>query len=707
MLQHASPRYCIHTRTVRVVHALPRRMRLKGNFLRHPRLNPDFLEAHLASLPGVVQARVNPVAGSVVVEHDGLPGRMPAIMAALAATPAEAFVPGQARPREIGTLTIGLHLAAVAVSIALPPVGRAVLAVLTALPVVLDGLKHFFARGFTASSLDAVSVGLCLAVRNFTAVCTIACMRVLGDYVRQCNDRRSNALLHCLLRLQRRSVWVERDGVEVECPCEAVAVGEVVVCGPGELVAVDGEVLSGTALVNHSMITGESMPLDLGPGDRAISGAVVEHGRLRIRAEKVGAQTAMARVNRFLENTLQTKALPEIKGEVMADRLAPVTLGLGAGAFALTRDLACTASVASIDFVCSVKFPSRLAVRSSLCAAARGGVLLKGGRALDALARVDAMIFDKTGTLTSRELHVTDVLPQHGWTPNAVLTLAARLEQHYEHPVARGILAEARRAGLPIAPAGQVELHVSHGVCGVVDGRHALIGSQRFMGQLDALTGQAVAQVEAQADALRAQGKMVLYVAQDNIIQGLIGLQEQLRPEARRALQGLRQLGLKKLVVLTGDHRKTAAHLFGQLPEVDAIHWELTPEGKARMVNQIRAEGHCVAVVGDGVNDAPALASADLGLCMPHGGDLAQASAQAVILHEDLRSLCTARRIALRQHRILRHCLWEGAAANTLLLAMAAAGTLSPLAATVLHNANTFSLMGYAMARAGASSGGE
>ncbi|GAB7080500.1 heavy metal translocating P-type ATPase [Megalodesulfovibrio paquesii] len=674
--------------------------------MRHPRLNTDFLEAHLASLPGVVCARVNTHAGSVVVEHDGLPGRKASIMAALAATPAEAFVPGVPRLREIGAVEIGLHLAAVVVSLALPPVAFVALtglAVLTGLPVIISGLNNLFSRGFTASSLDAVSVGLCLAVRNYPAVCAIAFMRVLGDYIRQRNDRRSNALLHCLMRLQRRTVWVERDGVEVECPCEAVAVGEVVVCGPGELVAVDGEVLTGAALVNHSMITGESMPVDLGPGDRAISGAVVEHGRLRIRAEKVGQHTAMARINRFLENTLQTKALPEIKGEIAADRLAPATVALGAGAFAFTRDMACTASVASIDFVCSVKFPSRLAVRSSLCAAAKAGLLLKGGRALDALARVDAVVFDKTGTLTTRELRVTDILPLQNWSPEAVLTLAARLEQHYGHPVARGVLAEAHRAGLLLDPIGEVEYHVSHGVCGVVDGVRALIGSRRFLDQFPETIWSGNAHAEQLAAALRAQGKMALYVVQGTVIQGVLGLQEQVRPEARTALQGLRQLGVQKLVVLTGDHRRTAAQLLDQLPELDAIHWELKPEDKARIVGQLKRKGHCVAVVGDGVNDAPALASADLGICMPHGGDLAQASAQAIILQEDLRALCAGRYIALRQHRILQHCLWQGVAVNTSLLALAAAGVLSPLAATVLHNANTFSLMGYAMARAGGS----
>ncbi|NDY56915.1 heavy metal translocating P-type ATPase [Desulfovibrio sulfodismutans] len=703
MPHDVSPLRRLPVRDVRVVHELPRRIRLKGGLFRHPRLNPDRLEAHLASLPGVERVRTNPYAGSLVVRHDGLPGRTGDILAALGALPPVVFVKGPARPREISRMDIGLHLLAAVASFAVPPVVRLVLAVLVGLPVVVDGVKNLLSRGFTAKSLDAASVGLCLAVRNYPSVCAIALMRIFGDYLKQTNDKRSNDLLHSLLRLKQQAVWVEREGVEIEVAPGDVAVGDVVVCGPGELVAVDGEVLAGAALVDKSMITGESIPVSLEKGDEVISGSVVESGRLRIRAKKVGVGTAMAKVRRFLENALEDRSLPEIRGDAMADSLAPATLALGALAYAFTRDLSRTASVTSIDYVCSVKFPARLSVRSSMYAAARGGVLLKGGRALDALARVDAVVFDKTGTLTSRELRVTDVIALRGWTREALLTLAARMEQHYDHPVARTILAEALRCDLRLDPVGEVDLHVSHGVCAVVDGKECRIGSRRFMSDL---TGLERDRAETQADMLREQGKMALYVAQGNVVQGLIGLRDELRPHAQTALHGLRELGVKKVVVLTGDHRRTAEILGAQLEGVDAIHWELTPEGKACVVNELKSQGYCVAVVGDGVNDAPALVSADLGMCMPHGGDLAQASAQAILLSDDLRSLCTARRIAMRQTGILRRCLHEGAAANTALLGLAASGILSPLAAAVLHNMNTFTLMGYAMAKAGSPCGG-
>ncbi len=698
MSLNPSPSFCFHTRGMHLVHELPYRIRLKSKFLRHPMINSDYLEASLLSLPGVEFVRINPRAGSLIIRHNGSPKMKSSIIATLATMPSAAFVPGSVKPREIHRVDLGLHLLVVAVSCVTSPLVGLGLALLTGLPVVVAGINNLIFRGFTAQSLDALSVALCLAVRNYTTVCVIAFMRLFGDYLKQINDKRSNELLHGLLRLSKQVVWVERESVEMTMSLDEVAIGDVVVCGPGELVAVDGKVLSGSALVNKSMITGESIPVTWEEGDSAISGSVVENGRIRIKAEKVGADTALSKIHDFLDKSLQDKSLPEIKGDAMANRLAPVTLGLGVGTYLLTGDLSRSASVASIDYVCSVKFPARLSVRSSMLAAAKAGVLLKGGRALDALARIDTVVFDKTGTLTTRNLRITDVISTGGWTQDEVLTLAARMEQHYDHPVARTILAKARRAKLPLSPVGEVDFYISHGICALVDGKKSQVGSRRFISNVK---GVISAHADALADTLRAQGKMALYVVQSNFVQGVIGLQDEIRAHAQSGLSELRTLGIKNVVVLTGDHRKTAQRFMSQLEGVDAIHWELNPEDKARVVNEFKQQGHCVAVVGDGVNDAPALVSADLGICMAHSGELVQASAQAVVLNNDLRSLCAARRIATRQHRILHHCLYEGATVNTLLLGLATTGILSPLSAAVLHNLNTFSLMGYAMTRAG------
>jgi Cu2+-exporting ATPase len=619
-------------------------------------------------------------------------------MAALESLPQAAFGRTRERPPQVSRTSLGLHLlAAVGSMFAAPPV-RLALALIVGAPVLRAGLVNLLRSGFTAKSLDGVSVALCLALGKHTAVCAIAFMRLLGDFFKQTTEKRSHDLLRSLLRVQRRMVWLERDGLELEIPVGDVSTGDVIICGPGDLAAIDGVIVSGAALVNKSMITGESVPVNLEQGDRVVSGSLVESGRIRIRADRVGSETSMSKINQFLEQALRDRALPEVRGEALADKLALATLFLSLGAYAWTRDLARTAAVTAIDYVCSVKFPSRLSVRSSLYASARAGLLLKGGRALDALARVDAVVFDKTGTLTTRELRVTDIVAFEGWTREKVLRLAARLEQRYDHPVAQTILAEARRARLRLDPVGEIDYSVSNGVYAIVDGVESRIGCRRYVANAK---GPALRQADALADRLRAQGKTALYVISDHAVRGVIGLQDEVRPDAQEVLRELRGLGIKKVVVLTGDHRQMAQRLQSRLEGVDEVLWELAPEDKARVVDALREQGLHVAFVGDGVNDAPALVSADLGVCMSLGSDLAQASAQAILLNDDLRSLCAAKRIALRQHDLLRRCLVEGAVFNSLLLGLSALGFVPPLAAALLHNANTFALMWRASALAG------
>lgn len=703
MNQMIGTRVYFYEDDLRVVHCISGRIRLRSELFRIADLNADYVEAHLASAPGIIRVRINTGAGSLIVRHAGMDDIFKQIVHALNTLPAQAFVADETRVEPISRSTVGGHLLVALATPFFPPLLKLHMAMIVGLPVIWDGIKNLFSHGISAKSLDAFSVGLCFALKNYTAVSVIGFMRIFGDFLKQRNDRRSNELLSSLLRSRKKEVWVERAGVEVEIPFDAVRVGDIAVFGPGELLAVDGEVLSGFAVVNKSMITGESLPVCLEKGSLAVSGSVMESGRIRVRADKVGTETSMSRVNNFLERTIQDKSLPELKGDQLADRLVPITLGLSGATYALTGDLSRAASMASIDYVCSVKFPACFSVKSSIYAAGRSGMLLTGGQPLDALAKVDTIVFDKTGTLTRNSMKVTDVVSFSGWKDDEVLCLAARIEQHYEHPLASAVEEKARCNKLELKPVSDVEFVVSRGVRAMADDQRSLVGSRSFIldEELDC------SEADLSADVLREAGKSVLYVAQGGKVRGLIGLRDCLRPEVGDVLTELKSTGIKKVVVLTGDHRKTARQFKSRLAGIDELHWELTPEDKARIVRKLKKQGHSVAVIGDGVNDAPALVEADLGICMGHGGELARLSAQGVILNNDLRSLCVARRIALRQHKILDHCYRQGAIVNTCLLVLASAGVLAPLAATVLHNLNTFGLMGYSVVSAGRLEGSE
>lgn len=495
-------------------------------------------------------------------------------------------------------------------------------------------------------------------------------------------------------------MWVERDGLELRVDMSEVLIGDVVVCGAGELVPVDGEVLDGEASVNQSSISGESLPVHVRAGDEASSGSVIEEGRVKIRARRVGGDTSMARISRFLENSLRTRPEAQRQSDELADRLVPATFALGIGLFLLTRDIRRAAAVLTADYSCAIKLANPVAMKTAMYTAAHEGVLLKGSQALDGLARVDTLIFDKTGTLTRGALEVTDVVPAGSMTPEGLLALAASAEEHYAHPVARAVLAEARRRDLVLPFTSRVDFIVAHGVSAFVDGSRVLVGSEHFIAEDEGID---CSRVDRQTRGLRGEGKSILFVARDNTIEGVIALRDALRPEAPQVLQAMKRLGIRRIMALTGDHRDTARAVARQLDALDEIHWELKPEDKAAIVRGLLEKGHSVAFAGDGVNDAPALVTADLGICMPGGADLARESAQVVLLKDDLQTLVTARRIADRTRQTIENCFRASVGVNTLFLLLAGSGFMPPLVSAVLHNANTLGILAYAALSQGGS----
>jgi Cu2+-exporting ATPase len=686
----------------RVVHELPQRLRLSGVHLRDPNLDLAYLEATLAALPGVVSVRLNRRACSVVVRYDGQPENRERILLLLENIPAEAYLPRPDRSDPLSLPTVVSQALAAASTPWQPPTVKAPLSWLLGLPILKEGAATLLDRGVKVEVLDAAAVGFSLLRGDYATANAIVALLGMGGWLEQWTEQQSDALLRNLLRPQVETVWVEREAREQAIPFDELRVGDIVICGPGELVPVDGVVADGEAALNQSSITGESLPVHVAPGDDVLSGAVVEDGRLRIAARNVGRETSMARIGRFLENSLRHQSESQKHSDRLADQLVPVTFGLGLGLFALTRDVRRAASVLTVDYSCAIKLAAPVAVKSGMYAAGHCGVLLKGGQALDRLARVDTMVFDKTGTLTRGDLHVTDLVPLTGSNgqalePDELLALAAGAEEHYGHPVARAVVAEARERGLTLPPISQVDFIVAHGVSAFVQGEQVLVGSRHFLEDDEGVDCSAV---EHSGAGLRREGKSLLYVARSGRLVGVIALRDELRPEAAQALAELKQRGVERVVMLTGDHRETARAIAGQLGCVDELHWELKPEDKAALVRRLQEEGRVLAFAGDGVNDAPALLSADVGVCMPGGADLARESAQVVLLQDDLRTLVVARDIAEQNRRVLSRSFRAAVGGNSAILLLAALGKLSPVASALLHNAGTLAILGYA-ARSG------
>ncbi|NCC26198.1 MAG: heavy metal translocating P-type ATPase [Deltaproteobacteria bacterium] len=677
---------------LRVVHRTPTRVRLHGGMLMDPALDVDYVCAYLENMPGVHSARMNVRAGSVAIRHDGVTNTDSALVLALSILPKEAFRsdPGQTHPPDL--IGVAAQAGVAAATPFLPRPVQAALSWFLAAPTLAKGAETILTRGLKIEVLDASVKLLSLLRGDYFTTNVVGALLALSEYVEHSAERRSNDLLKNLMRPQVETVKVDRGGIESTLPFDEVRLGDVVICGTGDLVPVDGVVLSGKATLNTSSITGESAPVACEEGAGVVSGSIVEEGKLYIEATQVGSETSMARISSMLEKSLRSKSPSQKRSEELADRLVPLTFGAGAGLYALTGDMRRAASVLTVDYSCAVKLSYPVAVRSAMYSAAKEGVLIKGAQSLDALSRVDTFVFDKTGTLTRGSLRVTDLVALPGYVETDLLSWAAGAEQHYGHPVARAVTAKAREVGLKLPDMSNVDFIVAHGVSAYVDGIRVLVGSRHFIHDDEGIDCRPADNLSSE---LLDQGKSLLFVARGSELVGLIGMRDDLRPEAGESLRLLRQFGVSRLVVLSGDHVRTAQAVCAHIPELDEVHAELKPEDKAAVVERLKSEGRRIAFVGDGVNDAPAMLAADVGVCMPKGADLARESAQVVLMGEDIRALPLALSIAKRTDTTLRRCVLSAIGINSGIMALAAAGYIPAVLSAAAHNSTTVGILAY------------
>ena len=677
----------------KINHETAKRIRFSGKKLLDPYLDIAYLQAALSSLPGISLVRINPKATSIVMEYDGEFAHKQAFIRYLSHIPHDAYRQKEYRDEEVSPLTVAAKTANALSTKWQSPGIRSALSCLFGFPTISKGVQTLLKDGLKVEVLDATAVLISLLRKDYATANSIVALLGIGSWLEQWTENKSNDLLTELLKPQVETVWVERDAKEISVPFKELAVGDIVICGTGELIPVDGTVVSGEAAVNQSSITGESLPIHVQEGDDVLSGAVIEDGRIRIRASHVGRETSMARINRFLENSLRNPSDIQKQSTALADKLVPVTFGLGLGIFALTRDLSRAASALTVDYSCALKLAAPVAVKSGMHCAGKNGVLLKGGQALDRLSQIDTLVFDKTGTLTKGNLEITDVISfSNALSDNELLALAAGAEEHYGHPVARAVVQEAKNRNLSLPKVSQVDFIVAHGVSAYVNKKQILVGSRHFLEDDEHISCKNADKYDGK---LRSQGKSILYIAEENALIGIIAMRDEIRPEAPETLKQLRKLGIKHFVMLTGDHKDTAKAICEELQYIDEVFWELKPEDKAQIVQKLQSQGRILGFAGDGVNDAPALLSANVGICMPKGADLARESAQVVLLEEDLSALVLARGIATKNQQILKNAFYSTISANSLIMLLATLGKLTPVKSALLHNLSTIAILGY------------
>jgi len=546
---------------------------------------------------------------------------------------------------------------------------------------------YLYSLAVTAAPSLVERVGAEAHVYYDTAAMIITLI-LLGRLLEAGAKGRASEAIRRLMRLQPNVARVAREGEEVEIPIEQVKIGDVVLVRPGERIPVDGDVTEGESAVDESMVTGESMPVDKQPGDLVIGGTVNQSGAFRFAASRVGADTVLAQIIRLVQQAQASKAPIQRLADKVAGVFVPIVILIALITFAIwlfvgpnpTYAVIAAVSVLIIACPCALGLATPTSLLVGTGRGAEFGILIRSAEALEVAGAIDTVIFDKTGTLTRGEPKVTDIVPAPNWTEEKVLALAASAERNSEHPLGRAVVGAARERGLALSDASEFKAISGMGVRARVDGRTVLVGTK----QLLALEGITDEPLVGAAERLASEGKTVMLVGIDGEAVGAVALADTPKPEAAAAVKALREMGLT-VVLITGDNKRTAEAIAHQVG-IERLQAQVLPEGKAQAVELFQVHGRKVAMVGDGINDAPALAQADIGIAIGRGTDIAMEAADITLVRDDLRLVPEAIRLSRATLRNIRQNLFFAFFYNSLGIPVAA-GVLYPVIHTLLHPA--------------------
>ena len=578
----------------------------------------------------------------------------------------------------------------------LPPPLRLARILWHMVPFVRRGLGCLLRRRVKVELLDALSISISAFRGDFDTAGTVMFLLEVGELLEEWTRKKSVADLARCMSLNVDRVWLRTAQGEVLVPVSQIQPGDAVVVRAGGIIPVDGLVLEGEVTVNQASLTGESIPVPKRPGGAVYAGTVVEEGECVLEVKQASGQSRYDQIVHMIEQSEQMKSEAESKAANLADKLVPYTFAGSLISFALTRNVARALSVLMVDFSCALKLAMPLAVLSAMREAGRAHITVKGGKFLEAVAAADTIVFDKTGTLTHACPRVAQVVPFGGKEEAEMLRLAACLEEHFPHSMANAVVEEAKRRGLRHEEYhSKVEYLVAHGIASTVDEERVLIGSAHFVFEDE---GCVIPEGEQERfDALPPEYSH-LYLAVGGQLAAVICISDPLREEAKEVLSALRALGITSTVMLTGDSYRTAAAIAAQVG-VDDFRAGVLPADKAEYVARLRREGHTVLMVGDGINDSPALSEADAGIAISDGAAIAREIADITIAADSLWELVELRRIAMalmaRIHSNYRFVIGF----NGALIALGVAGVLPPATSATLHNLSTLGVSLRSMSR--------
>ena len=677
-----------------ILHEGKGRMRVHVEKVRMTLHRADVLEAYLNHHDAIVHAAVYERTGDVVITYTGRRSAAIAVLAGYKFDVAEydalvTSADSRRLNREYQDKMFDLVAGRCLRKLFLPAPLDAAYTAFRSIRFLWKGVRCVLSRRLEVEVLDALSIGVSLLRGDFGTAGSVMFLLNLGSLLEEWTRKKSLDDLARSMALNVDKVWVRSQGTEVLVPLTKVRSGDEVVVRSGNMIPLDGTVLEGEAMVNQAALTGEAMPVRKAEGSTLYAGTVVEEGECVFIAKAEGGSNRYDKIVAMIEESEKLKSSTENRALALADKLVPWCLGATVVTYLLTRNATRAISCLMVDFSCALKLSMPLAVLSAMRECGSYHITVKGGKYLEALSQADTIVFDKTGTLTRATPQVVEVVPFSGCNEREVLQLAACLEEHFPHSMANAVVRAAKERGISHEEMhSEVEYIVAHGIASRVGGERVVIGSHHFVFEDEKCTIPAAEQQKF--DALKPAYSH-LYMAASGQLVGVICISDPLRPEAAAVLNGLRALGIRNTVMMTGDSERTAAAIAKQVG-VDRFFAEVLPEDKANFVQQAKAEGHTVVMIGDGINDSPALSAADIGIAINSGAAIAREIADVTIKADSLEELVALKAIAnslqKRVHANYRFVLTF----NSTLIALGALGILQPASSAMLHNLSTIGI---------------
>ena len=674
-----------------IVHASRGRLRVRAAQPRMTLEQADLLEAYLETCPQVLRVSVHERTRCAIICYQGPRERLLAFLSrfSYAAPEIQKLAPARssrALNRAYEEKLVGKVVGKALRMLFLPTPLAHAYTLCKSIRYLVRGVRCLFRGKLHVEVLDGLSIGVSMARRDFSTAGSVMFLLGLGKLLEEWTHKKSVDDLARCMALNVDRAWLQTAEGEVLVPLDQLGPGDVIAVRMGGLIPVDGVIQKGEVMVNQASLTGESVPVPKRPGMAVYAGTVVEEGACLLAVSQRNGSSRYDKIVAMIEQSEKLKSAAESHASHLADKLVPYTLAGSGLAFLLTGNITRALSVLMVDFSCALKLAMPLAVLSAMREASSRHVTVKGGKYLEAIAKADTIVFDKTGTLTQACPTVVKIIPFGGKDETDMLRLAACLEEHFPHSMANAVVQAARDRNLSHEEMhSKVDYLVAHGIASTVGEERVIIGSAHFVFEDEGC--QVPLEEQAKFDALPNQYTH-LYLAIAGVLAAVICIADPLRPEAKGVIQALHALGIRKTVMLTGDSERTAAAIAAEVG-VDAYRSEVLPEDKARFVAEEQAQGRTVIMLGDGINDSPALSAADVGIAIRDGAAIAREIADVTISADGLAELVTLRKIATALMQRIRSNYRFVIGFNSSLIGLGTAGVLAPATSAVLHNLST------------------